>query len=221
MKVFVMHYTKLTNRKKHILCQFHKYNITNYEFIEVFDQEVLTEAEINLFIENQKKSKISLFMKHFHTYKEIAQKYDNALILEDDVIFSENFMEVLSKYLTQLPEDYDMLFIGDGCNLHIQNHDLIPNKNIYEKCLYYTNWGGGGATRCTDSYIISKKCAINFVEGLSNLNAKIDHDGIDWWINNAARDFQLKSYWAEPTIVTQGSQNETYESSVQDPLVCK
>lgn len=213
MKIFVIHYTKLTKRKPHIIRQFNTYNITNYEFVEVFDKENLTDAEINLFIDNKNKSNISLYMKHFHTYKEIAEKYDNALILEDDVIFSDNFMEALSKYLTQLPEDYDMLFIGNGCNFHIEPHRLDPEIYIYERGVHPADWGGNGATRCCDSYIISKKCAIKFAERLSNLKEKIEECGIDWWLNNNARYCQLKVYWAEPTIVTQGSEIGLFSST--------
>jgi hypothetical protein len=42
-------------------------------------------------------------------------------------------------------------YIGDGCNLHIE-----PNKFIYEKGLYPTQWGGDGSSRCTDSYLVNK-----------------------------------------------------------------
>jgi GR25 family glycosyltransferase involved in LPS biosynthesis len=208
MKIFVIHYTKLTNRKPHIIRQFNTHNIKNFEFIEVFDKEDLTEADINLFIENKSKSNISLYMKHFHTYREIIEKYDNALILEDDVIFSDNFMESLSKYLTQLPEDYDMLFIGDGCNLHVENHDLVQGKYIYKKIVK------NNSTRCSDSYIISKKCAKKLIEWLSKLNNKISELGIDWWLNKAAICNEFNMYWAEPTIVTQGSQCGLYTTSI-------
>jgi hypothetical protein len=97
--------------------------------------------------------------------------------------------------MSYLPEDYDMLFIGDGCNLHIEKHKLISNKHIYEKCLYPTNWGGDGASRCSDSYIISKKCANKLCEYLKNLKNKINLPS-DWWLNVAARDNNFKVYWA-------------------------
>jgi GR25 family glycosyltransferase involved in LPS biosynthesis len=47
-----------------------------------------------------------------------------AIIFEDDVILSDNFTNILNNYITQLPENYDMLFIGDGANLHIEKHKL-------------------------------------------------------------------------------------------------
>jgi glycosyl transferase family 25 len=214
MKVFVIHYKKLMKRKHCIIRQFNTYNIKNYEFIEI-DRDELTNEHMNKFegIPRSNKAGMAISLSHYYAYKEIAEKYDNALILEDDAIFSDNFMESLSKYLTELPEDYDMLFIGDGCKFHIQNHMLVPGKYIYERGVHKTSWGGGGATRCCDSYIVSKKCAKKMNECVSNLNNKINECAIDWWLNNNAKYNEFKVYWAEPTIVTQGSQNGLYETT--------
>lgn len=211
MKIFVVHYKKLINRKTHILEQFKKYNITDYEFIEI-DRDELCEQNISMFQENYSKSQIAISLSHFYAYKQIKDNYDNGLIFEDDVILSDNFINIFNKYITKLPEDYDMLFLGDGCNLHIEKHKLIPNKYIYEKGLYPTSWGGDGAGRCTDSYLVNKKCAIKLCEYINNLSYKINLP-IDWWLNIAARDNNFKVYWAEPTIVTQGTQTGLFKSS--------
>jgi GR25 family glycosyltransferase involved in LPS biosynthesis len=205
MKVFVIHYKVLIDRKKHILEQFQKHNITDYEFIEI-DRDELHNQNIDMFQENYCKCQIAISLSHFYAYKQISEKYENALIFEDDVILSTNFTDILNKYINQLPEDYDMLFIGNGCNLHIENDKLLPNKYIYEK------YGVGGITRCTDSYIISKKCAIKICDYINNLTYKINLP-IDWWLNIAGRDNNIKAYWAEPTIVTQGTQNGLFQSS--------
>ena len=108
-----------------------------------------------------------------------------------------------------------MLFIGDGCNLHIESNKITPNKFIYEKCLYPTNWGGNGATRCTDSYIVNRQCAVKLCDYINQnlMKNKIDLP-TDFWINSAARDKNLKVYWAEPTIVTQGSETGIFKSTV-------
>ena len=140
-----------------------------------------------------------------HVFGIIANSYDQALILEDDAILCDNFLNKFNDYVKQVPADYDMVFIGDGCGLHIEKNLIKADKYIYKKCLYPTVWGGEGATRCTDSYIISKKCAKILCEYISNLKYKIDTN-IDWWLNIAARDNNLNVYWAEPTIVTQGSE---------------
>jgi GR25 family glycosyltransferase involved in LPS biosynthesis len=213
MKIFIIHYKILLDRRKHILYQFQKYNITDYEFIEI-DRDELSEQNTSMFEINYNKSQIAISLSHFYAYKQISEKYENALILEDDVLLCENFVMVLNLLLYQLPKDFDMLFIGDGCNLHIENHKLIPNKYIYEKCLHPTVWGGDGASRCTDSYIVNKKCAIKLCDYITNLTTK-NNIPIDFWLNNAARDNDLKIYWSEPTIVTQGSQIGLFKSSHQ------
>jgi GR25 family glycosyltransferase involved in LPS biosynthesis len=211
MKIFVIHYKKLINRKLFILSQFKKYNIQNYEFIEI-DRDELYNHDISMFQKNYNNSQIAISLSHFYAYKQISDKYNNGLIFEDDVILNNNFINILHKYMNQLPTNYDMLFIGNGCNLHIEKHKLISNKNIYEKCLYPTNWGGNGASRCCDSYIISKKCANTLCKYINNLKYKINLP-IDWWLNVAARDNIFKVYWAEPTIVTQGTQNGLFITS--------
>ena len=211
MKIFIIHYKKLVDRKTHIVEQFKKHNITDYEFIEI-DRDELYDQNISMFEENYSKSQIAISLSHFYAYKQISDNYENGLIFEDDIILSDDFINIFNKYITQLPEDYDMLFIGDGCNLHIEPYRLITDKYIYEKCLYPTRWGGNGAGRCTDSYLVSKKCATNFCEYINKLSYKINLP-VDWWLNVAARDNKFKVYWAEPTIVTQGTQNGIFQTS--------
>ena len=41
---------------------------------------------------------------------------------------------------------------------------------------------------------------------------EIDNN-IDWWLNDVSRHYNFNVYWAEPTIVTQGTQNGKYKSS--------
>lgn len=211
MHIFIIHYKKLIDRKKFILAQFEKHNITDYEFIEI-DRDELYNHDISMFQNDYNNCQIAISLSHFYAYKQISEKYENGLIFEDDVILSNNFTDILNKYINELPKDYDMLFIGNGCNLHIEEHKLIYNKNIYEKSLYPTTWGGGGATRCTDSYIVSKNCANKICEYINNLKYKINLP-IDVWLNVTARDNIFKVYWAEPTIVTQGTQNGLFTSS--------
>ena len=214
MKIFVLHYSKLTERKQHIIEQFKKQNITDYEFVECYNKEDLTETDKQLFDTNRVKlSMISLMNKHFYAYRRIAQQYSEALILEDDIILADDFANKLTFYMQQLPKDYDMLFIGDGCNLHIEPHKIKPNINIYEKCLYPTQWGGNGATRCTDSYVISNKGAIKLCKYIERLTRKITLPS-DWWLNNVCRYIIAKVYCAEPTIITQGTENGTFQSSI-------
>jgi GR25 family glycosyltransferase involved in LPS biosynthesis len=206
MKIFVIHYAKLGYRKTHIVNQFAKCNITDYEFIEI-------EKDDNaIFQENYSEREISISIKHFYAYKQISENYEYGLIVEDDVLFCDDFVNVFNRYMAQLPENYDMLFLGDGCNLHIEPDVVIPNQNIYEKCLYPTSWGGDGASRCVDSYVVSKKCATQLCHYIENLSYKLNLP-IDWWLNVAARDNNFTVYWGEPTIVAQRKRNRRVFSS--------
>jgi GR25 family glycosyltransferase involved in LPS biosynthesis len=181
MKIFVAHYSPLKERKEHLLQQFEKQNIQDFEFIEKYNREDLDFCTIDfvgqtslhdLFDPKLKLSKLSLVLKHFYIYKEIAEKYDEALILEDDVILQDGFLQNLELYKTQLPEDYDMLFIGDGCKLHIPKERLVPDIFIYEKNVNPTSWGGQGCSRCSDSYLVSKKCAKQLCDYIANTTKK-------------------------------------------------
>jgi GR25 family glycosyltransferase involved in LPS biosynthesis len=211
MKIFVIHYKKLIERKEYILKQFEKYNITDYEFIEI-DRDELQEHDLSIFDKNLSNPQKAIILSHFYAYRQIKDNYNEGLIFEDDVILCDNFINIFNNYIAQLPTYYDMLFIGNGCNLHIRNDYLISNKNIYEKCLYPTEWGGDGCTRCLDSYLINKKCAIKLCKYINNINYKININ-TDWWLNIAARDNNFRVYWAEPTIVSQGTQTGIYNSS--------
>jgi hypothetical protein len=100
-----------------------------------------------------------------------------------------------------------MLFIGNGCNLHIDSNEIVPNKFIYKK-----NLNSSSITRCTDSYVVNKKCASKLCEYINTLQYKINIP-VDFWLNVAAKDTGLNVYWAEPTIVTQGTQNGLFQTS--------
>jgi GR25 family glycosyltransferase involved in LPS biosynthesis len=141
MKIFVLHYSKLVDRKAFIVEQFKKHAIVEYEFIEQYNKEDLKQEDVMIFDTSVNPSTMSLINKHIYAFMEVAAKYEYALILEDDVILSDNFMNTLTMYMTQLPNDFDMLFIGDGCNLHIEKDVIVANQYIYEKCLYPTKWG--------------------------------------------------------------------------------
>jgi len=213
MKVFVVHYSKLTERKQHMITQFMKKGITDYEFVENFNKEDITPEQYSRFTENIKPSMVSVSLKTFWIYNEIAQKYSSAIIFEDDIILSEGFTQKLDMYLKELPNDWDMVFIGDGCGLHIHKRQLIPFKRMYKKEHNISNWGGGGCTRCVDSYIVSNNCARKLVNYLNSIeNQKIDKN-IDHYLNDVARNLNLNVYWAEPTIVTQGSESGLFKSS--------
>jgi len=218
MKIFVLHYSKLIERKRSIIEQFIKHNIINYEFIEKYDKDEITDEESNLFIDTYidtyNKGTMSLHLKHFYVYKEIAEKYESGLIFEDDVILCENFMEILQLYISEL-DTYDMLFIGNGCNLHIDKDRINPNQYMYKKNINPSILEGDGAARCCDSYIVSNKCSKKLCEYISinSINKNKITLPVDFWLNEVARYYNFDVFWAEPSIVIQGSEYGLFSSS--------
>jgi GR25 family glycosyltransferase involved in LPS biosynthesis len=66
------------------------------------------------------------FLGHWLTFLNILNyiidnKIENLLVLEDDAILSQTFIEDLEMYMSHLPEDYDFFMI----------YDSEPNKNNY------------------------------------------------------------------------------------------
>jgi glycosyl transferase family 25 len=211
MRVFVIHYAKLLDRKRHILEQFAKHNITDFEFVEI-DRDELDREDTSMFEPGYNPAQIAISLSHFYAYKQIAEKYGDGLILEDDAMLAESFVYRLESYMTYLPANYDALFIGNGCNLHIRPQDIVPGKYVYEKSHEPTSWGGQGATRCADSYVVSHACANRLRAHIDGLTQKINLP-IDWLLNIMLRDTDGLVYWAEPTIVTQGTQNGMFATS--------
>jgi len=204
MKIYIVHYNKLLDRRKNMVMQL----ITNgldAEFVTKYDRDTITEEDKKQFTVGYGHTDRAVTLSHLYCYKDIAAHHDYGLILEDDALFNNRFRETLEHYICQLPIDWDMLFIGDGCNLHIP-YDVVSrsNTNVFKKCLEPTAWGGNGATRCTDSYLISKKCAEAIVCEISRDGYLVDNS-VDWWLNEICRKLKFNVYWAEPTIVTQGS----------------
>ena len=127
-KVYVLHYTKLEERRKNIEKSLNYFGI-DYELVTDFDQEALSEEVISEWYspnEGEYNSKIeplwgaaqnpfrrlnlaeiSCTIKHYLCIEKIAENCPNyGLILEDDVFFVENFPDIFNYFLSKTPEDW-------------------------------------------------------------------------------------------------------------------
>ncbi|MBH19494.1 MAG: hypothetical protein CL851_03615 [Crocinitomicaceae bacterium] len=198
IKFFVIHYKKLTERKRN-LDNYFQLNEFNHEYIDNFDRDKLTKAQINKF--SKDKINIAIFLSHIEAYKIIIRENtEYCLVLEDDSIPKKIFTSNIGKYLKKLPSDFDMFFISPGKNnFNIPFFKRKPFSKVHNKKNIETNWGGHGASRNADAYFISKKCASLLVNEFTNSN--IIDEPIDWWMNSMIDKFNLKIYWAQPTLV--------------------
>ena len=64
-------------------------------------------------------------------------------------------------------------------------------------------------SKTTDSYIVSRSGAKKILERTKKLD--ILDDALDFWLNQSARDLNLKGYWYEPTFT---KYNNKFESNL-------
>ncbi len=210
-KIFICHYTKLAERKPILDIQIKIQKLADITtWVESYDKEEMNINELVKTLPNinnrlnilghksrtLRMSEISLILKHNHIWKTMVDEdIENVLVLEDDAILKDNFIEEFNKYSDEIPTDYDLLWVGSCCGLHAK--PLEDGKHIYKK----------NGSRCTHAYLISKKCAIKMME-----YHKINNSPADFMFNEAIQKYSLNSYWLEPSLV---SQNNAFQSSVQ------
>ena len=219
---WIIHYTPLAERKQHILSLLEKHGMT-HEFIQDYDKEALTPQDLLPFHVSQSLGygHVSLFKKHFLAYEKIiTSPHTYNLILEDDIIVHPHFNELFRRSIVQLPDDYDMLFIGCGCGFRVPSEFREEGKYIYKKRNYEPTdalaqlWGAREATKCCDSYIVSPKCASRILDYAASLGPNGIGKPLDIWLNHVCLHLGLKVYWMDPPVIEQGSETGLFQSSV-------
>ena len=224
-KVYVLHYTKLEERRKNIEKSLNYFGI-DYELVTDFDQEDLSEEVISEWYspnEGEYNSKIeplwgaaqnpfrrlnlaeiSCTIKHYLCIEKIAENCPNyGLILEDDVFFVENFPDIFNYFLSKTPEDWGAIFMGCCANLHVPPHLLQKGR-----CVYPVNHP---ASRGGDSYILRNEVAQKITSTMKPFNTISD-----WELACQLYQHNVKTYWWEPPLVFQGSENGTYTTTLND-----
>jgi GR25 family glycosyltransferase involved in LPS biosynthesis len=120
-KTFIIHMTKHAKRKEYIQNALTKTNIQNYVFFDAIDGEHdLKKYNFNVigdWYDEIKKRKMTVneigcALSHYKIWETIVtNKIKQTLILEDDVVFLENFNEEY-KNIQNIPFDYDICFLG-------------------------------------------------------------------------------------------------------------
>ena len=216
-KVIVLHYKPLDKRKallsaflkqydikatwitkepsKADLKKFYKYSPDNWSkktCVDVLPPRKLT------------KSELSLLYKHYIALKRIIrEKHETTLLLEDDVLFTEDFVNTFNSHLEKTPADWDYIFPGSGCSLRIAPNLIEEGKVAYLK--------EHPATKCTDSMIIKRAAAKKIFSTFGEWDLPAD-----WEFNYQLKEHDMKVYWWEPPVIAQGSQCGVYETTIQN-----
>jgi GR25 family glycosyltransferase involved in LPS biosynthesis len=226
-KIYIVHYTKLTERKENILNILEQINVP-YEFISEYDQEDLEfvkEQYYNLDIKEYNRkiqiynstkygappfrklsdAEISCTIKHILAIKKLSEECNVGLILEDDAIpYGPEFLEKANKCLKEAPENWGSIFIGNGCG-----DDFISQKNKYRVTndLFKVPHP---ATNCAEAYIMNKKSAEIIFNNMLPFQQISDWElACCYWTQN------VDVYWYLPSLIYQGSISGKFKSSLR------
>ena len=156
----------------------------NLEFnrFDAIDAKKIPDDDLRLKIfDNVKKVKFNkaqkcCYLSHLNTLKKLKKKKKNLnLIFEDDVIIPIDFIKKLQNYVTQLPDNWDILFLG-GNKIIGRKH----SKNIIEP--EFTTKGNYGAF----AYLIKGSSIDKIIDICSNVEYHYDiqlQNGINQGLN--------------------------------------
>jgi GR25 family glycosyltransferase involved in LPS biosynthesis len=168
----------------------------------------MTPSIAKLFAPNDffwKKAVLGCAMSHLSLWIQLANEKpvcENYLILEDDVKFQKGWLEIWNKAAKDIPEDYDVLYLGGV---------LPPNREMFKTLLepVNDNWSRikenkifnqSEPTRyfhfCNYSYILSRKGAQKIIEGMQRHGGY--YTSADHMICNRVED--MKHYVLNPQV---------------------
>ena len=121
------------------------------------------------------------------------------------LLLQNDFIEKLNSLLDETSAEWDLIFIGSGCELRISKDKIEKNKMVYKK--------EHPATKCTDSYLIKYSAVKKILDTIVPFTLPMDFElNYQLYLNN------LNVYWRDPPIVKQGSQTGLYKSAIKrDP----
>jgi GR25 family glycosyltransferase involved in LPS biosynthesis len=220
-KIFICHYSKLRERKI-ILSQQLEYAKLDYEWVEIFNVEDITDnydkyisgwesfnpiliKQIQNSYKNFSKklspSELSLYLKHEYCFKkQIENNWNNILILEDDAELYDHFKNHLFSVMAEFNDmefgfHIDILELGTAFNLKSLN---LRNKK-------FTHFHPDQKTRCTHAAIFNISATQKIINNLRPINLPIDFK-----LNEIIQMENLKVAWAEPGI----KQNILFKSAI-------
>lgn len=168
---------------------------------------------------------IGCALSHLEIWKDII-KYggdnENYLIIEDDVFLEDHntFKENLDRSLENVPNDFDILYLGCfGCTekYYIMNffYSMIYKSTEFKKINNFINSPRNVIT--THAYIINKKGCIKLIDLVTKY--KIDKP-IDEWLNYFFIYDKLNVYVSNPILMSQNS-TRSYDGTNHPVLINK
>jgi len=225
VKIYVIHYTKLTERKEDLINHFNdnfKMTSQEIEWMVEYDKEKLDDKILEKhFIlkdfqdirwercgyycprptrRNLKISEMSICLKHLYTLQKIANSNDpdsHSIIMEDDIRLHSNFFEKIEEVLAnpQLKE-WDIIFPGNPYAISHFNMEKIC-EGVYKK--------GHPSTNGIWLMLIKRGVAQRVFEYVINNKIVLP---MDWEYNWVFKKLDLNVIWLKPGIAEHPDQYE-------------
>ena len=234
--IYIVHCTQYQDRYEYLKNKFNQLNISEdyYDFVvnthknDITDETIskyyttdtdIRHKELKIIGEDKYLTKdiskgcISCGINHINIWEKInTSEYKNVLVLEDDIIFDESTIKNLVEATMQLPERFSICSLEEGAGLKVTNYitrNIDPDKMFYKV--------PDGRMRCTGAYIINKETCHRLLTLNEKRRFSLEID-MQLWLYGKLK--LLEIYWVYPYIFTQGSQNGTYVSGIQN-IECK
>jgi glycosyl transferase family 25 len=228
-KTYVVHYTRLIERRQK-LDGFLRNNNIPVEYILQYDKDDLTPALIDeyyLFDADEyaarvdatykektspfrpmTRAEISCTIKHYHAIKSVGDNCeDYGFVIEDDVIFPDNFVELFNSYLERTPDDWDAIFMGSCCDLAVSEKGRCPDDQV-------AFLKSHPASKCGDAYLLRADLARKITKTMKPFVVISD-----WELACQLYRHNAKVYWWEPALIYQGSETGLFNTTL-GCLVC-
>lgn len=190
-KVFVVHYKQLIDRKEYMINYFKENNVLNYEFRDYYQREEVTDETLCKYSNTNQLSitQKCIAIEHIEIFKEIIKCGNNDdwyLILEDDAIFCDDFVNMFNKYMENKPEDAEYLDLSDYFTINTEE-------------LWYKH----NATRTMCGYVIKKTTCEKILSTIIPLTIPIDHE-----LNRQINLHSINMYWSGKSLIHHGSSED-------------
>ncbi len=116
-KIYCINLNKRPDRWEEVQGEFKKHSIDVERFAAIEGNPNNTSTKIAM-------GHVGCVLSHYNIVKEAKEKdLDQVLIFEDDVVFIKGLQEKFEEIISQVPDDWDMLYFGG-------NHNGIPLEMI-------------------------------------------------------------------------------------------
>lgn len=183
-----------SSRKPFMEDQFQKFGIENVTWINAPNKHDLLPDGICI-NPNLPKGHVACTYKHYLILKDIVEnQHQLAVIMEDNIEFRENVPEILSRYLKDLPNDWDCVFDSDYFGMKF-NGKMVPDCSVYKT----------GTSKGAHFILLTLSAATKLYHNFLPF-----HEGSDHMYNYLFQKLNMNVYWAEPPNVHKIQRTSTW-----------